>query len=288
MKEKEVQLITDHNGTPEKLLALQDKVNAGEVRVVIGHSDTLGTGVNVQTRLRDLWELDIPMVPAKREQRLGRAIRSGNLNEFIRAHVMAMQKSLDSTLMAMNIRKAKAAEQALSGKAGAEFDDPYSESLMSMADMEAAMNDDPLFYRQRELEFQIRQRSLEVEALDQQKSRERDRLRSNEWHNDNDTKDIAKWTKQADEIEKALKGDTSYKVDGKKIDNLKKAEAALKEEYDTEKERISKDTQASKIRVLDSINNPEAQNMAGDAEFGPVQFSLVYGCLLYTSDAADE
>lgn len=275
--EDQVQLINDHNKSADKLLALQDKVNRGEVRVVIGHSDTLGTGVNVQQRLKDVWELDIPMVPAKREQRLGRIIRSGNMNENVRAHVMAMQRSLDSTLMAMNLRKAKAAEQALSGKSGAEFDDPYSESLMSMADMEAAMNDDPLFYRQRELEFQIRQRSLEVEALDQQKSRERERFRSNEWWNEELRKEIAQTELQANMVEKALKDNPPFKVEGETIADRKKAATALKEAYDTEADKISKATQDSKIEKLEKYEYPKGDHFAADASFGPVTFTLVYG-----------
>ena len=275
--EDQVQLITDHNSTPQKLLDFQDRVGRGEVRIVIGHSDTLGTGVNVQPRLKDIWELDIPMVPAKRQQRIGRAIRSGNMHEFVRLHVMAMQKSLDSTLMAMNLRKAKAAEQALSGKAGAEFDDPYSESLMSMADMEAAMNDDPLFYRQRELEFQVRQRMLEMEALTQQRSRERERLRWNEHVIESNEKNIASRGALVEKLDAILKQTNAISVDGASVNSEAQAEKVLKDKYNSESERISKATQASKIASLTNFAAPESDHVATEAEFGPVQFNLVYG-----------
>lgn len=275
--EDQVQLITDHNGTAEKLLAFQDRVNAGDVRIVIGHSDTLGTGVNVQTRLKAIWELDIPMVPSKREQRIGRMIRSGNLNEIVQSFVMAMQRSLDSNLMSMNLRKAKAAEQALSGKSGAEFEDPFSESLMSMADMEAAMNDDPLFYRQRDLEFQVRSLRLEAEALDQQRSRERSRLRGNEFDIERANNGIAEQTAIAIKVEAALEAKHPFVIEGKKIDALKDAEKALKAKYDPESERISKETRDNKIKALANYYSPESDHVAADAEYGPMQFNLVYG-----------
>jgi N12 class adenine-specific DNA methylase len=275
--EDEVQLINDHKGTTDKLLAFQDRVNSGEVRVVIGHSDTLGTGVNVQERLKHIWELDIPMVPAKREQRIGRIVRSGNMNEEVELHVMGMEGSLDGTLMAMNLRKAKAAEQALSGKAGAEFDDPFSESIMSMADMEAAMNDDPLFYRARELEFKIRGLRLDVEALDAQRSAERSRLRRNE-------ADIARGEKlRADRAKVIAKveaiGDKApMLVEGKAVTTQRAADAAVKEKYAKEKERISTASQDNKIRKLDSIyDDVLSDHYAVDAEYGPVQFNIFYG-----------
>jgi N12 class adenine-specific DNA methylase len=275
--EDEVQLINDHKGTTDKLLAFQDRVNSGEVRVVIGHSDTLGTGVNVQERLKHIWELDIPMVPAKREQRIGRIVRSGNMNDEVELHVMGMEGSLDGTLMAMNLRKAKAAEQALSGKAGAEFDDPFSESIMSMADMEAAMNDDPLFYRARELEFKIRGLRLDVEALDAQRSAERSRLRRNE-------ADIARGEKlRADRAKVIAKveaiGDKApMLVEGKAVTTQRAADAAVKKKYAKEKERISKASQDNKIRKLDSIyDDVLSDHYAVDAEYGPVQFNIFYG-----------
>jgi N12 class adenine-specific DNA methylase len=274
---EQIQLITDHNTTPEKLLAFQDAVSAGKIRIAIGHSDTLGTGVNVQPRLKDLWELDIPMVPAKREQRIGRIIRSGNMNEEVRVHVMAMQKSLDGTLMAMNLRKAKASVQALSGKAGAEFDDPYSESLMSMADMEAAMNDDPLFYRQKELEHQIRQMRLEVEALDQQRSRERQRLRDNESRIQTQIEIIAERASNADRIDAAFTEKMPFVIEGEPVATLKEADAKLKALFDKESARISKLTQDSRIPAIQSLTSPKADHIIADVEFGPMQFTLVYG-----------
>ena len=276
--EHEVQIINDHNKSMESMLELQDKVRAGIVRIVIGHSDTLGTGVNVQTRLKDIWELDIPMVPAKREQRLGRMIRFGNINKIVRAHVMAMKKSLDRTLMAMNLRKAKAAEQALSGKAGAEFDDPFSESLMSMADMEAAMNDDPMFYRRKELEFQIRKVRLDIEAALEQRSTERGRLRSREAEIKRLELEIERIQKNALKVKSIVDENPPLKVEGKEYKTLKEADEALKKKLDEESESVSKKTRENRIPMLANLYDKlDPGNYIADADWGPVQFNMFYG-----------
>ena len=266
--EDQVQLIEDHRKTPAALLAFQDKVNAGDVRIVIGHSDTLGTGVNVQERLEQTWELDIPMVPYKREQRLGRMIRSGNTNEIVKANVMGMKQSLDGPLMELNLRKSKFAEQALMGKLGGEFDDPYSESLMSMEDMMASMNDDPLFFRVRDLEFNIRGMKWEKEALDDQKSGQRERLRQGEKFIESLEQKIDSNQKRADVIEEVLKSDPPIKVDGKEVAKAD-VEAVVRAALKKESERLSKAIQDSRIR-------PQTDHLAVDIEMGAIQFSILY------------
>ena len=57
--------------------------NAGKVRFLIGSSDTMGTGVNVQLRLKALHHLDVPWLPSQIEQREGRIVRQGNQHDEI-------------------------------------------------------------------------------------------------------------------------------------------------------------------------------------------------------------
>ncbi|MBP8282613.1 MAG: hypothetical protein KAX46_01650, partial [Chromatiaceae bacterium] len=64
--------------TPEQKKAVADAVNSGKVRVVIGQTETLGTGVNMQQRLRAMHHLDAPWMPGELEQRNGRGWRQGN------------------------------------------------------------------------------------------------------------------------------------------------------------------------------------------------------------------
>jgi N12 class adenine-specific DNA methylase len=64
--------------TPEQKKAVADAVNSGTVRIVIGQTETLGTGVNMQRRLRAMHHLDAPWMPGELEQRNGRGWRQGN------------------------------------------------------------------------------------------------------------------------------------------------------------------------------------------------------------------
>ena len=76
--ESEIAFIHDYN-TKERKQALFDKVNAGVVRVLIGSTDKMGTGMNANKRMVSLHHLDAPWRPADMEQRNGRILRQGNL-----------------------------------------------------------------------------------------------------------------------------------------------------------------------------------------------------------------
>lgn len=75
--EKEIALISDYNTAKEKA-ELSKKAKAGEIRFVIGSTQKLGTGINMQDRLVEIHNLDIPYTPAELEQRMGRILRQGN------------------------------------------------------------------------------------------------------------------------------------------------------------------------------------------------------------------
>ena len=88
---------------------------AGRVRVLIGSSDTMGTGVNVQQRLKALHHLDVPWLPSQIEQREGRIERQGNQHDEIDIYAYATLGSMDATMWQNNERKARFIEAALSG-----------------------------------------------------------------------------------------------------------------------------------------------------------------------------
>ncbi|MUZ74526.1 lactate dehydrogenase [Agrobacterium vitis] len=90
-------------------------VRAGKVRFLIGSSETMGTGVNAQLRLKALHHLDVPWLPSQIEQREGRIVRQGNQNEEVDIFAYATQGSLDATLWQNNERKARFIAAALSG-----------------------------------------------------------------------------------------------------------------------------------------------------------------------------
>ena len=94
---------------------LFNDVNAGKVRILIGSSETMGTGVNAQRRLKALHHLDVPWLPSQIEQREGRIERQGNENDEIELYAYATKRSVDATGWQMLERKARFIDMAMSG-----------------------------------------------------------------------------------------------------------------------------------------------------------------------------
>jgi N12 class adenine-specific DNA methylase/adenine-specific DNA methylase len=90
-------------------------VRAGKVRFLIGSSETMGTGVNAQLRLKALHHLDVPWLPSQIEQREGRIVRQGNQHDEVDIFAYATEGSLDASMWQNNERKARFIAAALSG-----------------------------------------------------------------------------------------------------------------------------------------------------------------------------
>ena len=97
-----------------------DKVNRGEIRVIMGSTFTLGTGVNIQERLHTLIHLDAPNRPMDYTQRNGRIARQGNLHKVmgipIRILLFGVQDSLDVTAYQRLKTKGAIADSIMKGK----------------------------------------------------------------------------------------------------------------------------------------------------------------------------
>ena len=110
----EIAFMQDFKRSADKQRLFAD-FRAGRVRVLIGSSDTMGTGVNVQQRLKALHHLDVPWLPSQIEQREGRIERQGNQHDEIDIYAYATLGSMDATMWQNNERKARFIEAALSG-----------------------------------------------------------------------------------------------------------------------------------------------------------------------------
>lgn len=110
----EVRFMQDHKTSAEKARLFADCL-AGRCRVLVGSSETMGTGVNVQQRLYALHHLDVPWLPSQVEQREGRIVRQGNGNPEVEVLAYATLGSMDATMWQANERKARFIEAALSG-----------------------------------------------------------------------------------------------------------------------------------------------------------------------------
>ncbi len=110
----EIAFMQDYKKTEAKLRLFGD-VRAGRVRFLIGSSETMGTGVNVQLRLKALHHLDVPWLPSQIEQREGRIERQGNQHDEVDIFAYATEGSMDAQMWQNNERKARFIAAALSG-----------------------------------------------------------------------------------------------------------------------------------------------------------------------------
>lgn len=106
--------------TIKKKLEIFDKVNSGQIRVVLGSTFTLGTGVNIQERLHTLIHLDAPNRPMDYTQRNGRILRQGNLHKAmglpVRVLRFGVEDSLDVTAYQRLKTKGAIADSIMNGK----------------------------------------------------------------------------------------------------------------------------------------------------------------------------
>lgn len=135
----QVAFMTDHKKSTAKLKLFKD-INAGRVRVVVGSSKNMGTGVNAQQRLIALHHIDTPWFPADLEQREGRIIRQGNKNPVVDVLAFSTKGSYDAVMWQMLSSKQRFIDQAMSGDTSVRSIDDLSEA--SQFEIATAMTSD--------------------------------------------------------------------------------------------------------------------------------------------------
>ena len=139
-----------------------DLVNRGEIRIIMGSTRKLGTGVNIQERLAVAHHLDAPFRPADMEQRDGRIIRQGNILPEVEIIRYGMEETLDAGMYQILTRKQKFINDGLKGKRRnlAEIND----AAIDYATFSADISGNPLLRRKVELETRLR----EIQSLEYQ------------------------------------------------------------------------------------------------------------------------
>lgn len=130
-------------------------VNSGKVRILIGSSDTMGTGVNAQRRLIALHHLDVPWLPSQIEQREGRIERQGNEHDEIEIYAYATQGSVDATSWQLLERKARFIDMAMSGDRSIRRLEDAGSQVNQFAMAKAIASGDPRLMQKAGLEADI-------------------------------------------------------------------------------------------------------------------------------------
>lgn len=139
--------------TDEKRKALFAKMNEGAVRILIGGTKNMGTGVNVQMRISAMHHVDVPWTPADREQREGRGVRQGNIiaRDFngnnVDVYFYATEGSLDMYKYQLQETKGKLFAQFKSGAIGDRtFDEGDAEGDFDPAEVVAMLSGNPVIF----------------------------------------------------------------------------------------------------------------------------------------------
>jgi N12 class adenine-specific DNA methylase len=129
--------------TDAKTQALFDKVRSGSVRVLIGSTQKMGTGTNVQKRLIALHHLDAPWKPAEVEQREGRILRQGNENKEIQIFRYVTEGSFDAYMWQALETKARFISQVMTGDALVRSAEDIGGQELSYAEVKAISSGNP-------------------------------------------------------------------------------------------------------------------------------------------------
>ena len=126
-----------------KKRSLFEKVRNGQIRVLIGSTQKMGTGTNVQKRLVALHHLDAPWKPAEVEQREGRILRQGNENEEVAIYRYVTQGSFDSYMWQALETKARFIAQVMTGDSVVRRAEDIGGQELSYAEVKAIASGNP-------------------------------------------------------------------------------------------------------------------------------------------------
>ena len=145
-----------HDATSEaQRQELFERTRQGKVRILIGSTGKLGTGVNVQNKVISIDHLDCPWKPSDITQRNGRGVRQGNENPEIMIKQFVAKGTFDAYLWQIQEQKLRYITQILTGKHIARSCEDVDETVLSAAQFKAAATDNPMVAQKMELENRV-------------------------------------------------------------------------------------------------------------------------------------
>ena len=168
--EAEIAFIHDAESDAEKKL-LFDSVNAGRVRILIGSTEKMGAGTNVQRRLAALHHLDAPWRPRDIEQREGRILRQGNLNGEVRIFRYVTEGSFDAYMWQTLETKARFIQQVMNGQTSVRSAEDLDGGALTYAEIKAIASGNPAVMEKVKVDTEVRKLDqLRAAHLNQQHS----------------------------------------------------------------------------------------------------------------------
>lgn len=224
--EEEIAFI--HNANSEKQKdELFAKVRTGDVRILLGSTQKMGAGTNVQTKLIALHDLDVPWRPSDLEQRAGRIVRQGNENKKVEIYRYVTENTFDAYLWQTIENKQKFISQIMTSKTPVRVAEDVDESSLNYAEIKALATGNPLIKEKMDLDMEVNKlRMLEANyksnlyRLEDKITKEYPaKISKMEKYTKNVKEDISKIEPKSDNEDKF----TSIEINGTKIYDKKEA-----------------------------------------------------------------
>lgn len=151
---EEIAFIHDANNDKQKA-ELFAKVRTGKVRVLLGSTQKMGAGTNVQNKLIAIHNIDCPWRPSDLEQRAGRIIRQGNENDEVYVYRYVTENTFDAYLYQLVETKQKFIGQVMTSKTPMRSIEDVDEAALSYAEIKMLATGNPLIKEKMDLDKQV-------------------------------------------------------------------------------------------------------------------------------------
>ncbi len=249
--ENEIAFIHDYD-TSDKKQALFDRVNRGDVRVLVGSSAKMGAGMNVQRLLVGLHHLDAPWRPSDVEQREGRIVRQGNAfyegdPDGFEVDIVSYSTSgtADTVMWQILARKAAALEQFRNGDDIDSMEESSSDADQ-YAEFMATSTGDPVFRLKMEAERKYQDLDADVSGALMARQGARDFL--------------DKYDKRVNEYTGEVKALSSVEMDAGELKKFSEALKVAEKEYLDALGPFEKEKETAKKALAEWENNPDTKS----------------------------
>ena len=136
------------------------KVRSGQIRILLGSTQKMGAGTNVQTKLIALHHLDCPWRPSDLQQREGRIVRQGNENPEVDIYTYVTENTFDSYLYQLVESKQKFIGQVMTSKSPVRSAEDIDETALSYAEIKALCTGNPYIKEKMDLDIAVQRLRL--------------------------------------------------------------------------------------------------------------------------------
>lgn len=249
---EEIAFIHEANSDKQKD-ELFAKVRKGEIRILMGSTQKMGAGTNVQNKLIALHDLDVPWRPADLEQRAGRIVRQGNENEKVNIYRYVTENTFDAYLWQTIENKQKFISQIMTSKTPVRVAEDVDESSLNYAEIKALATGDPKIKEKMDLDNEVTKLKMLEANYKSNRYRLEDKVAKNYPEEISRTEKLIEAVKKdIEDVEAKAEGEekfTSITIGGEKILDKKLAGEKLLEAIS--KVKINESKVIGKYRNMD-------------------------------------